>query len=265
MPSPDPALARSRLLHPHYYADIDGLRALAVLCVVACHAFPNQIRGGFIGVDILFVISGYLISTIVFRSLDKRSFSFAAFYYRRAKRIFPALIVVLAASYGVGVVVLLPGEFRQPGQPHGRRGGVCVQFLWLARGRTLRLILVCSVLVCSVAAVSFYLNVNEIGTDAVATFYFPQTHAGWIQPRQGNVVAHRRSRGGREDRLRHRRCAVVSVRCHKLQEILLAGLEEVRSRFGNRNEILCRIRRRAGKGDRRSDKGQDAGDEKIFL
>ena len=78
------------LSHPKYRRDIDGLRAIAVLSVVAFHVFPNWMVGGFIGVDIFFVISGYLISTIIFENLDKETFSFAEFYARRVKRIFPA-------------------------------------------------------------------------------------------------------------------------------------------------------------------------------
>lgn len=76
------------LLHPKYRPDIDGLRAIAVLAVVAFHAFPTWLKGGFIGVDIFFVISGYLISTIILENLDKKQFSFSEFYIRRIRRIF---------------------------------------------------------------------------------------------------------------------------------------------------------------------------------
>lgn len=86
------------LSHPKYRADIDGLRAIAVISVVGFHASPNLIRGGFIGVDIFFVISGFLISTIILENLKRNSFSFIEFYCRRIKRIFPALIVVLLSS-----------------------------------------------------------------------------------------------------------------------------------------------------------------------
>ena len=65
-----------KTLHPKYRPDIDGLRAIAVLSVVGFHAFPEWVHGGFIGVDIFFVISGYLISTIIFENLEKNSFSF---------------------------------------------------------------------------------------------------------------------------------------------------------------------------------------------
>ncbi|MCS5516220.1 acyltransferase [Pseudomonas qingdaonensis] len=104
------------LSHPKYRPDIDGLRAVAVLAVVIYHAFPSVLRGGFIGVDIFFVISGYLISTIIFESLDQGAFSFTEFYARRIKRIFPALLLILSACYGFGWFTLLDDEFRQLGK-----------------------------------------------------------------------------------------------------------------------------------------------------
>ena len=87
-----------RLSHPHYRPDIDGLRAVAVLSVIGFHALPNWVRGGFIGVDIFFVISGFLISSIIFDSLERHSFSYVQFYARRIRRIFPALTIVLIAT-----------------------------------------------------------------------------------------------------------------------------------------------------------------------
>jgi peptidoglycan/LPS O-acetylase OafA/YrhL len=75
--------------------------------VVIFHAFPDFLRGGFIGVDIFFVISGFLISTIIFENLAKNSFSFAEFYARRIKRIFPSLIIVLGVTYFFAWFVLL--------------------------------------------------------------------------------------------------------------------------------------------------------------
>ena len=86
-----------QLTHPKYRADIDGLRAIAVLSVVGFHAFPGLVKGGFIGVDIFFVISGFLISTIIFSNLERDSFSFVEFYNRRIKRIIPTLLVILIA------------------------------------------------------------------------------------------------------------------------------------------------------------------------
>jgi len=100
---------------PHqlpYRADIDGLRAVAVLLVVAFHAWPLTFPGGFIGVDVFFVISGFLISSLIFDALQKGNFRFADFYARRIRRIFPALLIVLAASFAAGWFLLLPGDFR---------------------------------------------------------------------------------------------------------------------------------------------------------
>lgn len=101
------------LSRPQYRADIDGLRAIAVLSVVGFHAFPKSFKGGFIGVDVFFVISGFLISHIIFESLGKGSFSFREFYARRVRRIFPSLIVVLAACYAIGGFVLFADEYAQ--------------------------------------------------------------------------------------------------------------------------------------------------------
>ena len=95
----------------NYRPDIDGLRAVAVLSVVGFHAEIGLLKGGFIGVDIFFVISGYLISGIILGALERGTFTFADFYIRRINRIFPALIVVLAAVLAVGWVILFPPEF----------------------------------------------------------------------------------------------------------------------------------------------------------
>jgi peptidoglycan/LPS O-acetylase OafA/YrhL len=98
-------------LRPAYRADIDGLRAVAILSVVAYHLVPPALPGGFLGVDVFFVISGFLISTIIFRSLANDSFSFVEFYARRVRRIFPGLILVVGFSLYVGWHALLPSEF----------------------------------------------------------------------------------------------------------------------------------------------------------
>ena len=108
----------SQINSPHisYRPDIDGFRALAVLSVVLFHAFPEWVHGGFIGVDIFFVISGYLISSIIYKGLNEGSFSFADFYVRRIKRIFPALILVLISCLIFGWFSLLSDEYQQLGK-----------------------------------------------------------------------------------------------------------------------------------------------------
>lgn len=95
-----------------YRRDIDGLRAIAVIAVVLYHAFPSLLQGGFIGVDIFFVISGFLISSILIRELQSGSFSIAKFYARRVIRIFPALIVVLVTCMIFGWFALLGDEYK---------------------------------------------------------------------------------------------------------------------------------------------------------
>jgi peptidoglycan/LPS O-acetylase OafA/YrhL len=203
MTTPTPHLS-----HPKYRPDIDGLRAIAVLSVVAFHAFPAWMKGGFIGVDVFFVISGFLISTIIFENLDRGTFSFAEFYARRIKRIFPALLLVLIASFAFGWFALLADEYKQLGKHIAAGAGFVSNFilwgeagyfdnsaetkpllhlwslgieeqfyiiwpfvLWLAWKRKFNLL----TLTILVAFVSFYLNLKGIKKDAVATFYSPQT------------------------------------------------------------------------------------------
>jgi peptidoglycan/LPS O-acetylase OafA/YrhL len=196
------------LSHPKYRADIDGLRAIAVLSVVAFHAFPNWLKGGFAGVDVFFVISGFLISTVIFENLDRGTFNFAEFYARRIKRIFPALLLVLIASFTFGWFALLADEYRQLGK-HMAAGagfvsnlvlwseagyfdssaeikpllhlwslGIEEQFyifwpllLWLAWRQKFNLLTITIL----VAIVSFVVNINEVKQDTVATFYSPLT------------------------------------------------------------------------------------------
>lgn len=196
------------LTHPHYRADIDGLRAIAVLSVVVFHAFPDWVKGGFIGVDIFFVISGFLISTIIFGSLERNDFSFVEFYSRRIMRIFPALLLVLIASLAFGWDALLADEYKQLGKHIAGGAGFVSNFLfwneagyfdnaaetkpllhlwslgveeqfyifwplllWGVWKKRLNLLIIAIV----VGASSFFLNVYTVRSNAAAAFYSPQT------------------------------------------------------------------------------------------
>ena len=121
--------------HLPYRADIDGMRGIAVLIVVLFHAFPKALSGGFVGVDIFFVISGYLISTILMKEFGTQSFTYATFYARRARRIFPALILVMAATLAFGWIAMFPDELKLLGK-HVVGGAAFVSnvFLWLEVG-----------------------------------------------------------------------------------------------------------------------------------
>lgn len=198
----------SHLSHPKYRPDIDGLRAIAVLSVIGYHYFPSLINGGFIGVDVFFVISGYLISTIIFGSLKNEAFSFSRFYSRRILRIFPALILVLSFCLVFGWFALLDDEYKQLGK-HIAGGasfvsnfvlwdesgyfdnaaetkpllhlwslGIEEQFylawpllIWAAYKLRLNFLSI----TVAVAAISFYLNIETAAIDPVADFYAPQT------------------------------------------------------------------------------------------
>ena len=116
--------------HSSYRADIDGLRAVAVLSVLVFHAFPGFLPGGFVGVDIFFIISGFLISGIILTGLETGKFTFAGFYARRIRRIFPALTIVLTVTLLVGWFVLFPINFRELGL-HAAAGAAFVSNLAL--------------------------------------------------------------------------------------------------------------------------------------
>lgn len=196
--------------HPKYRPDIDGLRTIAVLSVVIFHAFPSLLPGGFIGVDIFFVISGFLISTIIYEDIKKEKFSIAQFYKRRINRIFPALIVVMASCYIFGWFSLFTDEFAQLGK-HISGGasfisnillwdesgyfdttsdikpllhlwslGIEEQFyifwplaIWASWKARVNFLSVTAILL----AASFALNIVNIKVDQSATFYLPHTRA----------------------------------------------------------------------------------------
>ncbi|PJJ21882.1 peptidoglycan/LPS O-acetylase OafA/YrhL [Janthinobacterium sp. 67] len=188
-----------------YRADIDGLRAVAVLAVILHHAWPNWFVSGFIGVDVFFVISGYLITSIILMQLEAGKFSIADFYVRR---IFPALVLVLFATLLFGWVVLLHGEFRQIGKHIAAGGGFVAnlvfwseagyfdssgtskpllhlwslgveeQFyllwpliLWLAFKRHRNFLLIMAIIFC----LSMAINVMTVESNPTAAFYSPVT------------------------------------------------------------------------------------------
>ena len=113
-PHPESTAAHSSV--HQYRPDIDGMRTVAVFMVVLFHAWPNWLQGGFVGVDIFFVISGFLITSIIIDDLEKQRFSILTFYSRRVRRIFPALILVMGATLLFGWVVLMRTEFSQLGK-----------------------------------------------------------------------------------------------------------------------------------------------------
>jgi peptidoglycan/LPS O-acetylase OafA/YrhL len=113
---PNASTSEQPLIKPSYRPDIDGLRALAVLAVIAFHAFPEWVSGGFIGVDVFFVISGFLITTLIQESLQQQSFSFRTFYASRVRRLFPALVIVLLTCQLLGWFALLSNEYKALGK-----------------------------------------------------------------------------------------------------------------------------------------------------
>ena len=95
-----------------YRAEIDGLRALAVVSVILFHAGFELFSGGFVGVDVFFVISGYLITTVLIEDIENKQFSIANFYERRARRILPALFFVMLVCIPFAWNWMLPSEMK---------------------------------------------------------------------------------------------------------------------------------------------------------
>lgn len=124
-----------KLSHLFYRPDIDGLRAIAILSVVGFHAAPGRLSGGFIGVDIFFVISGYLITSIIIKNLERENFGFIEFYRRRIRRIFPALLIVLVSCLLFGSFLLPPEEYKNLGKHIAGGAGFSANFLlWMESG-----------------------------------------------------------------------------------------------------------------------------------
>ena len=98
-----------------YRRDIDGLRSVAIIPVVLFHAGLEWISGGYVGVDVFFVISGFLITSVIMSAVERGTFSFAHFYERRARRLLPALFAVLVFSLAVGALIMSPVQFRDMG------------------------------------------------------------------------------------------------------------------------------------------------------
>lgn len=198
------------LYHPKYRSDVDGLRAIAVLCVVGYHALPSVFKGGFIGVDVFFVISGYLISLIIIENIKNDSFRVLDFYSRRIRRIFPALLLVLIFCFSLGWVTLSNSDYMLLGK-HIAAGAtfvsniilwsesgyfdmaadtkpllhlwslgieeqfyilwpVILNFVWRHRMSVVKVTLFLLVL-------SFALNIWMMGQDSSGDFYSPQTRA----------------------------------------------------------------------------------------
>lgn len=96
-----------------FRSDIQGLRAIAVLSVLFWHTFPNLLRGGYVGFDIFFVISGFLISGIIIREIEKQHFSIFDFFRRRIRGLFPAFSVTTLCTLIAGYFCLSPQAYRQ--------------------------------------------------------------------------------------------------------------------------------------------------------
>lgn len=115
-----------------YRRDIVDLRAIAVLFVFGFHYFQDVSRGGLVGVDVFFVISGLLITGLIRQDVAKGTFSIAAFYGRRIRRIFPALICVLLVAMALGYLFMLPAAYRTLGVNAAASAGFAANIaLWL--------------------------------------------------------------------------------------------------------------------------------------
>lgn len=199
-------LAAQPSLKTGYRPDIDGLRAIAILSVLGFHLSPAYVKSGFVGVDIFFVISGFLITGILLDKHAEHNFSFVGFYQRRIRRIFPALVVVLLSTLIAGWFIAAPNVFKMLGTHTAATAGFYSNFvfwreagyfdytaaskplqhmwslaieeqfyiawpllIWLTARRKFYWLALCAVLLC----LSFGFNVKLSYRDAVADFYSP--------------------------------------------------------------------------------------------
>ena len=192
-----------------YRPDIDGLRAIAISAVIGFHTFPTFFRGGFVGVDIFFVISGYLITGLIADAVLVDRFSYLDFYAGRIRRIFPALVIVVSTTLIAGWYMLLPDEFARFGKHLAASSAFATNFvLWSEAGyfdtssdvkpllhlwtlaieaqfyifwplllglvwRLRRRLLLATL---SIAIISFAYSAYTISHDPVAAFYSPLGH-----------------------------------------------------------------------------------------
>jgi peptidoglycan/LPS O-acetylase OafA/YrhL len=122
-------LNKSSAWNTSYLPEIDGLRAFSIIFVIAYHAFPDLLKSGYVGVDIFFVISGFLITNYIIKNLEKGQFSPIEFFGRRIRRLFPTLIVVMASSIIFGWFVLLDGEYKQLGNHIASSSAFVINFI----------------------------------------------------------------------------------------------------------------------------------------
>lgn len=215
------------LSQPHltYRPDVDGLRALAVGLVIGYHYFPNHVPAGFIGVDVFFVISGFLITSIVLGDAAEGRFSLQRFYTRRVNRIFPALALVLLANLALGWYAMVVDEFQALGKHVAASAAFVSNFaLWNEAGYfdnaaeikpllhfwSLAIeeqfyivwpLLIATLwrrrwvawLMLAATLASFAFNLWEAGRDATAAYYSPLTR-GW-QLAVGGLLAYASLRG----------------------------------------------------------------------
>lgn len=225
---------------PKYRPDIDGLRAIAVIAVVGFHAFG--VMGGFTGVDIFFVISGFVISTIIFEGFVNKTFTFNDFYQRRIRRIFPSLLLVLTASAIFGWFFLFNDEYEQLGKHIAAGSGFLSNialwnesgyfdvgaekkpflhfwslaieaqfylfwpiFIWVLWKFKVNIFFV----ILLILAISFGLNVWNIYSDSTLTFYSPLTR--FWELLSGSVLAYLALFQPRFEKIISRRSNLVSA------------------------------------------------------
>ncbi len=115
-----------------YSAPLDGIRAIAILSVLVFHVFPDSLKGGFTGVDVFFVLSGFLITSIILQDLQKGTFSLREFYLRRIQRLMPNAVLTVLAVLFLSGPILMPSSLQQVGRHSIWTSAQCLEFLYMA-------------------------------------------------------------------------------------------------------------------------------------